>query len=119
VAMTRRLGTLSEREGATLEPERGVLGQEFVHQVPVSVELRFGQHAAPAPARALMEEGLRSVVERAGQNHRPFMIRFHRVELTTANNVTPKVWWHADAEEVGDASHLPVEVCKEICVVHE
>ena len=47
------------------------------------------------------------------------MIRFHRVELTTANDVTPKVWWHVDAEEVGDASHLPVEVCKQICVVHE
>jgi hypothetical protein len=85
----------------------------------VSVQLRFGQHAAPAPARALMEEGLRSVVERPGQNRGRFMIRLHRVELTTANDVTPKVCWHVDAEEVGDASHLPVEVCKQICVVHE
>src|SRR3954451_14995874 len=98
MAMTRRLGTLSEREGAALEPERGVLGQELVHQVLVSVQLRLRQHVAPAPARALMEERLRSVVERLGQNGGRFMIRLHGVELTAADDVPPKVCWHVDAE---------------------
>src|SRR5207247_2023512 len=106
----REASALEPAAEGRIEPRRGLL---------VELEVVRRQEVAPAPVRPLEEEALGPAFE--DHLHAPLALRFvaHRVELRAPDELGPEFLVDLDAEEVGDAPHLAVEIGLHVRVMDE
>src|SRR5688500_8933711 len=96
-------------------------GIELVLQLAlVERQLLLAQSDAPALIRALEEEPIAAALEHAGPDGEKLgSVSAHRFETGSLNELWPMLLGWLDAEELGDAPHLPRKIGLQVVVVDE